>query len=290
MTGDLDHLQLAIPPGGEPACRAFYVGVLGFREAPKPAPLAARGGLWLVSGDLRLHLGVEDDFRPAAKAHPAFRRPDLDAVADKLRTAGCPVTPDATLTGVRRLYTTDPCGNRIELVESAAAMSPWAMLARNNAFANQLLLAACAELDAEAFALPRTSFFPSLKATLNHLHAVDLYYVGALTGDGLGRAAYDAAPVFDHAAEMAPAQAALDARLTAFCDAEPDPLAMIVTDRSPEPARPERTDRLLLHLFQHQIHHRGQVHAMLAGTGVPPPQLDDFFLDYARDPRAPGLV
>ncbi|RDI58919.1 VOC family protein [Microvirga subterranea] len=115
----LDHVQLAIPPGAEDACRAFYIDLLGMAEEPKPPVLAARGGLWLRSGEVRLHLGVEQDFRPARKAHPAILVGDLDGLARKLSEAGhVPVWDDA-IPGTRRFYATDPVGNRLEFVACA---------------------------------------------------------------------------------------------------------------------------------------------------------------------------
>ena len=86
----LDHVQLAIPPGSEDRCRPFYVGLLGMTEVKKPDILAKRGGLWLRSGPVEIHLGVEADFRPARKAHPALRVSDLDGLAERLAGAGRP--------------------------------------------------------------------------------------------------------------------------------------------------------------------------------------------------------
>jgi len=114
----VDHVQLAMPPGGEAAARAFYAGVLGLEEQPKPPVLAARGGCWFSNGAVTLHLGVEEDFRPARKAHPALVVEDLDGLFRALEAAGCAVRPDDALPGVRRSYTDDPFGNRIELVEA----------------------------------------------------------------------------------------------------------------------------------------------------------------------------
>ena len=158
-------------------------------------------------------------------------------------------------------------------------------MARNNAWANGRLLGACAQLSPEAFAAPRTGFFPSLKATLNHILAVDRYYLDALEEGGRGRAVYDALEIPEPAA-LRVAQAAEDARLVAFCD-RLDAARLgreVATDRGAAGVWMERTEALLAHLFQHQIHHRGQAHAMLAGTEIAPPQLDDFFLTYGRDP------
>ena len=117
----LDHVQVAMPSGGEAAARAFYGAALGLREVPKPAPLAARGGVWYAVGDQQLHLGVAEDFIPANKAHPAFRVPDLDSAAARLREAGFAVRPDSSLPGRARLYTDDPFGNRIEILQAGAA-------------------------------------------------------------------------------------------------------------------------------------------------------------------------
>lgn len=117
----IHHVQLACPPGSEPALRAFYAGVLGFAEVPKPPALAARGGCWFAGGGIELHLGVEEDFRPARKAHPGLLVVGLDEWASRLRDAGRPVRFDDGLPGMRRLYTEDPNGNRLELLEPEAA-------------------------------------------------------------------------------------------------------------------------------------------------------------------------
>jgi catechol 2,3-dioxygenase-like lactoylglutathione lyase family enzyme len=106
----LDHVQLAAPPGCEAEARRFFGGVLGLREVPKPPSLAARGGVWFEN----LHIGVEEDFKPARKAHPAFAVDDLDALAAKLGD----VTWDDELPGVRRFYARDPWGNRLEFLQS----------------------------------------------------------------------------------------------------------------------------------------------------------------------------
>ena len=116
----LHHVQLAIPSGSEAQCRTFYCSVLGWEELAKPPALAARGGLWLKVGENELHLGVEADFRPARKAHPAFAAGDLDDIAARLKAAGAPVEWDDAIPGVRRFYTADAVGNRIEFIEEAA--------------------------------------------------------------------------------------------------------------------------------------------------------------------------
>lgn len=113
----IDHVQLAMPPDGEDAARAFYSGLLGLAEVPKPQPLAARGGCWFGQGAVRLHLGAEADFRPAQKAHPALLVSDLAALVAVLARAGVPVRPDHELTGVERCHIDDPFGNRIELIQ-----------------------------------------------------------------------------------------------------------------------------------------------------------------------------
>lgn len=117
MLVDVDHVQLAAPRGSEPELRAFYVGVLGMTEIPKPGALAGRGGCWFVSGAVRLHLGIEADFRPARKAHPGLRVRDISAYARRLASRGVPVTWDHALPGHRRCYAEDPVGNRLEFLE-----------------------------------------------------------------------------------------------------------------------------------------------------------------------------
>jgi catechol 2,3-dioxygenase-like lactoylglutathione lyase family enzyme len=113
----IDHVQVAGPPGCEPAARSFYGGLLGLREIPKPPALAARGGVWFQLGQQELHVGVEPEFRPALKAHPAFRCADPDALAISLQAQGIPVTWDNGVPGVRRFFTSDPFGNRLEVME-----------------------------------------------------------------------------------------------------------------------------------------------------------------------------
>lgn len=121
VTG-LDHVQLAMPPGGEAEARTFYVDLLGLREVPKPAPLAARGGCWFEDERLRLHLGVEDPFQPARKAHPGLAVSDLDALSAALAAAGVLVRPATpALPDARQAYVDDPFGNRIELIERLPA-------------------------------------------------------------------------------------------------------------------------------------------------------------------------
>ena len=109
----LDHVQVAIPPSGEDAARRFYAGLLGLREMEKPEPMRATGGVWFEPG---VHLGVEQDFTPAHKAHPGLRVADLDVIAARLADAGADVEWDERWPGVRRFYTRDPFGNRLELL------------------------------------------------------------------------------------------------------------------------------------------------------------------------------
>ena len=114
----IDHVQLAMPVGGEAAARVFYMGLIGMTEVAKPMPLAARGGCWFEAGAVRLHLGVEADFRPARKAHPALLVDDLAALAAALEQAGLAVRWDDELPGVVRCHIDDPFGNRIELIQN----------------------------------------------------------------------------------------------------------------------------------------------------------------------------
>ncbi|WP_030673807.1 VOC family protein [Streptomyces sp. NRRL B-1347] len=113
----LDHVQLAAPPGSEPSLRAFYVDVLGMAEVPKPPVLAARGGCWFRAGFVQLHIGVEDGFRPARKAHPGLRVTGIEAYAARLVSCGVGVVWDDALPGHRRFYAHDPAGNRLEFLE-----------------------------------------------------------------------------------------------------------------------------------------------------------------------------
>jgi catechol 2,3-dioxygenase-like lactoylglutathione lyase family enzyme len=113
----LDHVQLAMPAGHEDEARAFYQEILGIPEVAKPPHLAARDGCWFEHGDLKVHLGVEADFSPARKAHPAFIVDDLQNLVQRLRGAGHKVVADQPLEGYDRIYADDPFGNRIELMQ-----------------------------------------------------------------------------------------------------------------------------------------------------------------------------
>jgi catechol 2,3-dioxygenase-like lactoylglutathione lyase family enzyme len=113
----IHHVQLAMPEGGEDAARIFYDGILGLPEIPKPAHLAIRGGVWFERAALRVHLGVEKEFRPARKAHPAFLVNCLDSLIEVLVRSGYEPSRDQPLKGFNRVYVSDPFGNRIELME-----------------------------------------------------------------------------------------------------------------------------------------------------------------------------
>ena len=113
----IHHVQLAIPPDGEPQSRSFWSEVLGMRELDKPPVLAARDGCWFRGGDLEVHLGVEEPFAPARKAHPGLRVDGLQALADRLEQAGYPVAWDGEFPGHDRFYSADPFGNRLEFLQ-----------------------------------------------------------------------------------------------------------------------------------------------------------------------------
>jgi catechol 2,3-dioxygenase-like lactoylglutathione lyase family enzyme len=113
----IDHVQLAMPPGGEERARAFYTGVLNLREVPKPPDLAKRGGAWFEGGEAKIHLGVEADFRPATKAHPALVVEGLAEIAERCSRLGFVTKPDVPFEGYRHIHVEDPFGNRIELME-----------------------------------------------------------------------------------------------------------------------------------------------------------------------------
>jgi catechol 2,3-dioxygenase-like lactoylglutathione lyase family enzyme len=113
----LQHVQLAIPEGGEDAARRFWVEIVGLTEIQKPRVLAARGGCWFRGGAVEIHAGVEDDFSPAYRAHPAILVQGLEALAARFERAGVSVQPDAELPGYTRFYAADPFGNRVEFLE-----------------------------------------------------------------------------------------------------------------------------------------------------------------------------
>ncbi len=115
----IHHVQVAIPAGGEEQARQFYGALLGFTEVPKPANLQQRGGVWFETGNLALHLGIDQAFRPAEKAHVAFEVNGLGDLRDRLAAAGYTLTDDEPLAGYQRCYVADPFGNRMELLEPA---------------------------------------------------------------------------------------------------------------------------------------------------------------------------
>jgi len=153
-------------------------------------------------------------------------------------------------------------------------------MARNNAWSNHRLLAACAGLSEDALQATRTSFFPSILKTLNHILTVDWYYVDALAREGRGLGVFDPEEPFAQLGPLGQAQREVDRRLVALVEGfrSENELDIELALERGDHVQIERAGDVLLHLFQHQIHHRGQVHAMLAGTSVTPPQLDEFFL------------
>ncbi len=161
----------------------------------------------------------------------------------------------------------------------ATLVGAFRAMAYNNAWANHRLLVACARLTQAAFEAPRTGFFPSIKATLNHILIIDRFYVDALEGGTLGPKAWADQTPCATVADLQREQSAVDRRLIAFCDALTDAAldGEARVSRGEAGFQIERRDRLLMHIFQHQTHHRGQAHAMLSATDVKPPQLDEFF-------------
>jgi uncharacterized damage-inducible protein DinB len=158
------------------------------------------------------------------------------------------------------------------------AVLPYRAMAYNNGWANHRLLAACERLSQADFVAPRTGFFPSLRATLNHILIVDWFYVDAMEGGTLGPAAWADREPCETAGMLKHAQRDVDRRLIAVVERlGAADLDRIVDVHRGDRIQCERFDRLLLHLFQHQIHHRGQAHAMLSATEIRPPQLDEFF-------------
>ncbi len=158
------------------------------------------------------------------------------------------------------------------------AVLPYRAMAYNNGWANHRLLAACARLSWADFTATQIGFFPSLRATLNHILVIDRFYVDAMEGGTLGPAAWANREPCETVVVLRKAQIEVDRRLIAVVERlDVSDLGHIVDIPRGDHVQRERTDRLLLHLFQHQIHHRGQAHAMLSATEVSPPQLDEFF-------------
>ena len=166
--------------------------------------------------------------------------------------------------------------------------------AYNNAWANHRLLGACARLSDAEFVAARVSFFPSIKATLNHILTVDWYYLEALERSLSGRPPdpdperfFRPEEPFERCADLAREQRAADLRLIALCESLDDgDLVRTIEIPRRRGIQREAARRVLAHLFQHQIHHRGQAHAMLAGTSVKPPQLDEFYCAHESELRA----
>ena len=171
-------------------------------------------------------------------------------------------------------------------------MNSYLAQAQNNQWSNRRLLSACLGLSDEEYLAPRTGFFPSIQLTLRHILDVDQFYLAALTFDLDGQR--QDLPEHLSLQQIVQLQTEADARLVAYCqDLDEHDLSRRAGVVRATGIIPERVDRLLLHLFQHQIHHRGQVHSMLSGTRVPPPQLDEFYLDgdlplRASDEPLPG--
>jgi len=161
-------------------------------------------------------------------------------------------------------------------------------MARNNAYSNPRLLAACCRLEDEAFRRERVSFFPSLVATLNHVFIVDRFYIAGLRGETPDYSFFVDEVPYAEAGALRDAQALSDRELIRLCDGlgEANLGRNVLLDRGPQGVHRESVGSVLPHLFVHQIHHRGQAHAMLSGTPVPPPQLDEFFLVSDRSLRA----
>ncbi|MXY33171.1 MAG: nuclease [Boseongicola sp. SB0664_bin_43] len=167
-------------------------------------------------------------------------------------------------------------------------MSPYFEFAVNNRYANRTLYEAIAGMDQATFTARRPGFFPSLSRTLNHIRKVDAFYLGALKGTDIGRAVY-ALPDIENVIALAEEQSTMDMDLMKFCEGDID-LDRCMTVKRPGVQTRERIGALLPHLFQHQIHHRGQAHVQVGEAGIAPPQLDDFFLEWERAPIAQDCV
>jgi uncharacterized damage-inducible protein DinB len=165
-----------------------------------------------------------------------------------------------------------------------SALTLFSQMARNNAWSNDRILGAACQLSQDAFTAPRTGFFPSLRLTLGHIYLADLFFLDALTQGGRGREVFQEGEP-ETASELRELQAKADTTLIAFCDQGFASDATVLFGWSGGPAT-ERVEAALLQLFQHQIHHRGQAHAMLSGTDVAPPPLDEFFPGFERPASA----
>jgi uncharacterized damage-inducible protein DinB len=170
-------------------------------------------------------------------------------------------------------------------------LRPYRQLARNNRLANRRLAKAVAALHPGEWRAPRSSFFPSLRATMNHIYTVDLFYIDAMQGGTLGYAAFAVEEPFTDPAALAKAQDALDETVIALVQTlAPSDLARPVHIHRTGRIQTEPLADTLMHLFLHDQHHRGQVHAMLSGTSVRPPQLDEFFMADDAAARAADLA
>ncbi|MFN6568771.1 DinB family protein [Dendronalium sp. ChiSLP03b] len=166
------------------------------------------------------------------------------------------------------------------------------IMARNNRWSNFRLLNACAKLNQTELEAKRTSFFPSILLTLNHILIIDWYNLDALEGGNLGLSVFKDTTPYRTVIELQQAQAAADRRLIQLCDrlTSEGIIEKIAFDRVQQGIKRDRIDRTLAHLFVHQIHHRGQVHAMLSKTTVEPPQLDEFLMEGNAPNRAENLI
>jgi uncharacterized damage-inducible protein DinB len=164
-------------------------------------------------------------------------------------------------------------------------------MARNNRWSNYRLHLACAKLSEADYRATRVSFFPSIYLTLNHIHAVDLFYIDALEKAGRCAAVWKELEI-DQLTDLTTKQEQADRRLIAFCDSLTEAMlcSAVLLDRGDGNPPRERVEAILGHLFTHQIHHRGQAHAMLSSTSVAPPQLDEFFLDWDGPLREKDLA
>lgn len=161
----------------------------------------------------------------------------------------------------------------------SAMLQQFRTLARANRMANHRLHSTCSQLSNEEFKAARTSFFPSLWATLNHILIVDWYYIAALHREPDMRRAFESETPYDSTRELAAAQVESDQRLIDWCEAADDGALDSVVEMNRDTfVQRDLARHVLMHLFTHQIHHRGQVHAMLSGTSVKPPQLDEFLM------------
>lgn len=171
------------------------------------------------------------------------------------------------------------------------ASNHFRVMARNNAWSNHRLLRACEALSQEDFEAKRVSFFPSLQRTLNHILVVDQYYLDGLEQGGRGLKVIESEVPFPRLADLTVAQKATDTRLIRYCDGldEGGLERVIAIDRGEDGLTQEAVHAVLSHLFVHQIHHRGQAHAMLSGTRIDPPQLDEFLLAWDAPRRKQEL-